>query len=432
MKPHPPAPLQTAYKSLHPHSAWLPLSWKALTTDDWRNLLPDHPEFAPHCPWHRLDGYAWCMILMAQPQFADRSQWSRVNPQYWPLLLLRHPEFADKCPWAELAPLDWTFLLADHPQFADKCDWSKMRATCGRPFGDFWVALFKKQPQFLDRIDMDSLDIGSCIELLARYPEAAARFNRWDEIGPEAWVKDILPRQPQFADKCHCWDQFEGWNWGILLQQHPQFLSKYNLSEIGPGKWCWILGALPHLAAECTCWEDFDGRHWAALLGWRPEFAERCRHWNRLTAKDWVRLLLRRPQFADRCDKWSKISPRDWWLILELEPTFLDKCEVEPRWHGDEWPGLWIPAMSAGHPNPGLAWPLAEKYGWWSRVSGKMWTRLLRHYPALADKCDWTKLAPRDWFNLYDKPHAPALRAYCPEKILAHWRKRGFALKGRT
>lgn len=88
--------------------------------------------------------------------------------------------------------------------------------------------------------------------------------------------------------------------------------------------------------------------------------------------------------------------------------------------------------MSAGHPNPGLAWPLAEKYGWWSRVSGEMWTRLLRYYPALADKCDWTKLRNRDWFNLYDKPHAPDLRAYCPEKVLAHWRKRGFALKGRT
>lgn len=247
MKPHPLSPLQTAYRTLHPHSDWIPLSWKALSSDDWSKLLPDHPEFAPHCPWHRLDGDAWFWLLKEQPQFAARCPWTHLKPYHWPLLLLRHPEFADHCPWPELTPTDWALLLADHPRFADKCDWSRMRAEGKRPISDLWVHLFKAQPQFLDRIDMDSLDIDSCVPLLAHLPEAAARFTRWDEITPEAWLQDILPHQPQFADKC-----------------------------------------------------------------------------------------------------------------------------------------------------------------------------------------DWTKLAPQDCFTLFDTPHAPSLAAYCPENILAYWRQRGFALKGRT
>lgn len=202
MTSHPLSHLQTAYRALHPHSDWLPLSWNALSTDDWSKLLPDNPEFASHCPWNRLDGDAWFWILKEQPQFADRCPWSRLKPCYWPLLLLSHPEFADHCPWPELTPTDWALLLADHPQFADKCDWSKMRAEGKRPLSDFWVHLFKAQPQFLDRIDLDSLDIDSCVLLLAHLPESAARFTRWDEITPEAWLQEILPHQPQFADKC--------------------------------------------------------------------------------------------------------------------------------------------------------------------------------------------------------------------------------------
>ena len=425
-------PLRTAYRILHPHSDWLPLSWNALNNADWRKLLSDHPEFAPYCPWHRLDGYSWSTILMAQPQFADKCKWSRLKSQHWPLLLLQHPEFADKCPWPERIPLDRSFLMSDHPQFADKCDWSKMRATPEWSLCDFWTHLFKTQPQFLERLDMDSLDIASCVALLLRHPDVAARFKRWDEIGTNIWAREILPYHPQFADKCHCWDRFDGEAWSMILQWQPQFLSKCNLAEIGPDKWCQILGAMPQLADECKCWEDFAGCHWAALLGRRPEFAERCHHWERLGAKDWVDLLLRQPQFEDRCDKWNKISRRDWWRILEWTPKFLAKCEVEPRWTGDEWPSQWIPSRWPGHHDPRLALPLADKYDWWSRLDGKMWSRLLKDRPKLADRCDWTKLRNRDWFNLLDGPHDPGFAAHCPETVFAYWRKRGFAFKGAT
>ena len=425
-------PLRTAYKILNPHSDWIPLSWNALTNADWRKLLPDHPEFAPHCPWQRLDGYSWCTILMAQPQFADKCRWSRLKSYHWPLLLFLHPEFADKCPWPKLTPLDWSFLLADHPQFSDKCDWTKMRATVEWPFRDFWVHLFMDQPQFLERIEMGSLDMDSCVLLLARLPETAAQFNRWDEIGADAWAHEILPFQPQFADKCHCWDQFDGEAWAALLRRQPQFVAKCNLAEIGPDKWCRILDAMPRLADACKRWDDFTGGQWATLLGNRPHFAKRCRHWNRLSAEDWVELLLLQPRFADRCGKWSEISPKDWWRLLEREPQLLVRCEVEPCFSGDEWVCQWMPRKRPDHHNPRLALPLADKYGWWSRLDGEMWSRLLGERPEFADKCDWTKLRNRDWFNLLDGPHAPGLAAHCPEKVMAYWRKRGFAFKGHS
>ena len=142
-----------------------------------------------------------------------------------------------------------------------------------------------------------------------------------------------------------------------------------------------------------------------------------------------MELLLQQPQFENHCDKWSEISPKDWWRILAQEPQLLTKCEVEPCFSGDEWVSLWEPRKRPDHHNPRLALPLADKYDWWSRLDGELWARLLSDHPEFADRCDWTELGKRDWFNLLDGRHDPSFAAHCPKEVFAYWRKHGFAFK---
>ncbi len=90
---------------------------------------------------------------------------------------------------------------------------------------------------------------------------------------------------------------------------------------------------------------------------------------------------------------------------------------------------LWEPRKRPDHHNPRLALPLADKYDWWSRLDGELWARLLSDHPEFADRCDWTKLGKRDWFNLLDGRHDPSFAAHCPKEVFAYWRKHGFAFK---
>ena len=51
-----------------------------------------------------------------------------------------------------------------------------------------------------------------------------------------------MRKQPQFADKCDIWDQFNSSDWSGLLCYQPQFADK------------------------CDKWDEFDSEDWSWLL----------------------------------------------------------------------------------------------------------------------------------------------------------------------
>ena len=55
----------------------------------------------------------------------------------------------------------------------------------------------------------------------------------------------------------------------------------------------------PQFADRCDKWNEFDGAKWSNLLQYQPQFADLC-DWSKLDSEDWRDLLEKQPQFADR------------------------------------------------------------------------------------------------------------------------------------
>jgi hypothetical protein len=191
----------------------------------------------------------------------------------------------DCCNWNEFDSEDWNALLISQPQFADKCDkWENMDSDKFL-FGNSWQEVLTKQPQLIKYfseveqrkifgIDNDRYmfwknfckeykfeDIVSAIQALVndltgheilflaafvatggcyleynrlfdQIPDFISRCN-WNMLNSEDWSKleacnwvKLLSEQPQFANKCDKWDEFDEDEKEALIEEHPD-LAKY-------------------------------------------------------------------------------------------------------------------------------------------------------------------------------------------------------------
>ena len=228
--------------------------WDEFYGNDWSCLLAKQPQFADKCDWDKLDGSYWGYLLSEQPQFADKCNWDSLEGFDWSCLLAKQPQFADKCDWDKLDGSAWRYLLSERPQFADKCDvWDYLDAVQ-------WRSLLKHQPQLVDKCAKSSIVVNVLIKhpqftehcntsiitekgkakLLAKHPDLVKYFPKKTEtkVPKKKQIKNKLvalllenenaevSKQPQFADKCNKWDEFNENEKEELIDAHPN-LAKY-------------------------------------------------------------------------------------------------------------------------------------------------------------------------------------------------------------
>ena len=167
--------------------------WDEFDGEDWSCLLCEQPQFADKCDkWDEIDSEDWVELLCSQPQFADKcNKWEELDEQDWANLLSEKPQFADKCNWDSLKGIGWCRLLATQPQFADKCDWDKLD-------GSAWRYLLSERPQFADKCDVwDYLDAAQWRSLLKNQPQLV------DKCAKSSIVVNVLIKHPQFTEHCN-------------------------------------------------------------------------------------------------------------------------------------------------------------------------------------------------------------------------------------
>jgi hypothetical protein len=121
-------------------------------------------------------------------------------------LLRDQPQFADRCPWDKVKEHadgdDWAWLLRKQPQFADRCPWERLT-------GNDWATLLSEQPRFADRCPWEKLDV------------AVWSYSSYRRGGP------LLVCQPQFADKCRCWDEISDEDAAELIRKQPKLRAHF-------------------------------------------------------------------------------------------------------------------------------------------------------------------------------------------------------------
>ena len=74
------------------------------------------------------------------------------------------------------------------------------------------------------------------------------------------WAK-LLCERSGLADECD-WSAFDGKAWYYLLSRRPWFAARYDwasATEWSKEDWAALLGRQPQFAEKCDRWEEFDG-----------------------------------------------------------------------------------------------------------------------------------------------------------------------------
>ena len=329
-----------------------------------------------------------------------------IPAKYWVSLLLQNPELADICPQdGTLSPWDWVKLLVN-PAFAARSSWYQwlMAPSFNRFDPDIaekypwlacsgnnaWSELLAIRPEYASRNppwgEFEGADWGF---LLEKQPQFADKCD-WEKLDGQGWSL-ILMKQPQFADKCDDWGKLNVEDWVVVLSNQPQLAKRYAPDWSKLDGWCWsrLLSSQPQFADECdnwSKWEAFAGADWVWLLKEQPQFAGKCDVWAELDGSDWADLLKAQPQFADRCD-WKKLDGQDWSGLLAKQPRFADRCDLNEL-DGDGW-GVLLGEQ-----------PQFADRCVWRKLDGQAWVHLLSLQPQFADKCSWSKLDGWNWAGL--------------------------------
>jgi hypothetical protein len=161
--------------------------------------------------------------------------------------------------------------------------------------------------------------------------------KEWENLEGKDWSL-LLQEHPQYEDKCD-WSKLDAYNWTILLRGQPQFAEYCDWSKLETSSWAILLGSQPQFAEYCD-FSLLDGDDWCTLLEYQPQFSEYC-DWSQLDVEgyEWSSLLSCQPQFSEYCD-WSKLDGEDWCGLLAKQPQYIEKCdwgkieEMEEPWDG--------------------------------------------------------------------------------------------------
>ncbi len=168
-----------------------------MTDEKWMRLLRKHPQFIIRKPKnHDYSCSNACAVLVAQPQLApyfDLKEWNRLELGFnWAKLLSHRPQLADQCNFSVIKARAATNLLKKQPQFFDKIPLETLWAY-------HWPELFRWQPQ----LEKKMLAKPRCewpfnfgVHALQYHPELDVEFSDWNEIEDQD-IPDFKRAQPE-------------------------------------------------------------------------------------------------------------------------------------------------------------------------------------------------------------------------------------------
>ncbi len=320
--------------------------WEDFSGKHWGKLLRDRPQFVNLCDWEKLDSDDWKEIIVAFPQWGDSdSHKCQYESLDWSILLNDHPFLITKYPGGLLSGEEWVHLLAKYPQWSSKTEWETFNRQD-------WESLNFIQPNLVQHFATPENFGGSCWcdLLLASDCSAWEDLYDWQKLIPGNWEYlfwcNLLLATDSFAWEDLCdWQKLTPDNWGYLLRHTVKYrkeFEKYCGWENLHGKdWYIILSKQPQLADKCNKWGEFDEDNWGWLLSKQPQFFDKCNKWEEFDGDIWSRLLSEQPQFADKCNKWEEFDGDIWSRLLSEQPNFAKYCDWK-KLDGDSWNWLLI------------------------------------------------------------------------------------------
>lgn len=233
----------------------------------------------------------------------------------WAKLLCERSGAADECDWSVFDASAWHYLLCRRPGFGARFDWS----LASEWSKEDWASLLGRQPQFAEKcdrweeFDADDLDTMGFDRMDVRDPVRTGRtLPRLEEASEKTRRKWMQPRRP-------------------LLKR----LEFVDAGKQGGAVQAMILN-WNHDLSRCQ-FHHFTGKDWREFLlyFWMrdvPGFVLNsvfmpCK-WSLLDGKDWSELLSKKPriEFQHFCD-WKKLDIDDWRTLLRSQPEFKDRFE---------------------------------------------------------------------------------------------------------
>ena len=138
------------------------------------------------------------------------------------------------------------------------------------------------------------MDIADWYDLLRKDSSRAAEC-------PKEYWDDMILESPELLDICPENIVCNHLHWNNLFEASSDFIEKCPWKKLPGDMQAYILTANPQFADKCNKWNEFDSEDWRVLLSEQPQFADKC-DWKKLKGDDWQKLLEAQPQFADKCD----------------------------------------------------------------------------------------------------------------------------------
>ena len=318
-----------------------------INTDEWIVLLIQDPEYAKECSqlnlWIRFTPKQWLELLLAQPRFGWRCQCfnefsftqlkilSDKHPQLkkymlkarvrrksvkaWRNLLLINPNF-ENIAW--YCPKGIVALLSLNPELAERYDWNI----------DFlnveWIQILMSQPQFADKCpyfrEFDAFI--NWLPLLKRQPRLRSIAERYRE-GRIAMIAIF----PDYAESYSDWDEIFGHDKFKLIELRPELIEKFStVDDIKMFSWKSIIMKNPHLAeAAKSCANGL-----ATLLIINSANKKFVKDWSVFSTHNWAKILSENPGYSKNFEsvrKWNELTAEDWFYLLISQPQFAVKCD---------------------------------------------------------------------------------------------------------
>ena len=258
-----------------------------------------------------------------------RSMWQYWNSLHLTTFFYMKPNFLALCPPKILGRIegsDWSWLLNRVP---DKCHLEKLSRSQVEqlPLGNKDLA-----QQLHDKWhgwgDLDGDAWGRLLKKNHRiFKDKCEQFCH--NLRKADW-KSLLYAYPEFADKCHCWGEFDNLELMYLLRRDSTFADKCDLTKLDGSDWVNLLHWKPEFFKNKCVWGKLEGYDWVHLLRDDPTFENKCK-WEKLTCHDWVDLLLARPAFAENDVPWKKFTGDN------ANEKYLLELEQKGFWSNEFW-----------------------------------------------------------------------------------------------
>ena len=397
--------------------------WFMIWKQNWAKLFEHRPEWIKYFPKDLWEEEQWRAAIKALPELAAECPfelkedgsindvkvfaWDSAGKDEKVEYVIKHPEYYERlCQEEELEVFDRFQIFDAHPVLAENYDWSNIQYWsihhCNRGMiGFYWSFLLRSNPQFTQYCPcLQDLEPDVQGVILQYKPELLdANTVKWNDFYSEDW-KNLLLKQPQFAEKCD-WGKFEEKDLRAILQAYPDLIEQADSDCFTADIWLDVILKKPEYIKKCP--ENMLPLvDWSALLLEHPDLyqyfpAEKYRKWSEVAAV--------KSDYLDDCP-WQELSAYELEQILQIYPEYIDQVPLR-KLSGNNWVELLFEHPRTAHRCP------------WGKLAGENWVRLILWDKKFVELCKWEKLTGRDWEYLIS--NIPQYFKKCPKNKLKKW-----------